>query len=132
MTALNTLDVPIIEISQGYDSTKNLMGRKLYVRPILYKWPMTDLRTPFWHTTYVGDSGTPQFVILNDQVYLFAITLTTGTQSGIQVGNYIDYVNEMIQRADDAAGISTGYTVQNSPLPTLDELTTYGGDGFPN
>jgi hypothetical protein len=119
IAGLNSMNAPIVAISQGYDVVKNPSGRKLYVRPVQNKWPMLDLRAPFWHNTYVGDSGTPQFALIQDKLYLFAITLYSGINSGIQVGNHIDYINEMIGRADAAADISTGYTVQNAVLPDL-------------
>jgi hypothetical protein len=55
------------------------------------------------HPLQVGDSGTPEFVLISGRLYLYNII------SGANVWSNIDYIREMIARCDAAAGISTGY-----------------------
>jgi hypothetical protein len=111
-----TMDVPLVALSQGFDGVNNRVGRKLYVRPWENRWPMTPLRAPFWHDTYVGDSGTPQFVLLKDRLYLYAITVASGHSSGIPVAPHVGYLNELIARADAAASIRTEYKISLVPM----------------
>jgi hypothetical protein len=118
---LGPLDPPTVAVSQGsrtdgtpIQNTPN--NRKLYVKSLILKSPRTALRDPFYHAVTVGDSGTPEFILVKDTPYLYRI-ITGSNGSGVLVADHVAYINSLIARADAAAGISTGYTVTLSQNP---------------
>lgn len=125
-TTLAALNAPSIGVTQGnwdagpaaaygyYDTPDNRMVR---VASLAGLTPVTALRTPFYHYGVVGDSGTPDYALIEDTIYLLRVVLSSGG-TGAYVCDYIDYINAMIARGATAAGISpiTVSAVTN-PIP---------------
>lgn len=79
--------------------------------------PSTTLRTPLYHYSVVGDSGSPDYALIGNTLYLLRIVLMGGGY-GQCVCDYIEYINSMIARGATAAGISPITVVAVEP-PTL-------------
>jgi hypothetical protein len=132
--------LPVFSISQGYNA-----GNEPWFRPASdypfpnhdvlcyikdYKdlftfsggvLPMTTPYRPFNFAVYDGDSGSPAFILLNGQVYLY--TILTVIWAGPYIGRYIDEINTAIAQSDANAieigrlDAPTGYTVARAPMP---------------
>jgi hypothetical protein len=107
------LPLPTMIISQGNWSSgpplaNTLSGSVAYVSSTAHNlYPRTTLRDPFFHQVAVGDSGTAEYMILGNNIFLYRIILYTGG-GGIFPGSYQTVINSYIHRADIAAGINTG------------------------
>jgi len=116
---LTDLEAPLVCISQGNRDEPEFSGdqltpnnRKAYiVKTAFLMPPSSGARAPFTHSVTTGDSGTPMYIVVGDEVYLYQVI------SGDVVADRIPYINSLIARADTAAGISTGYTVAAVPWP---------------
>ena len=111
------LSIPIINVTQG----ATIQFQKLGVLNGTYPYqPTSSLRSPFYHNSYTGDSGTPSFVLINNKLYLQGIVVGAG--GGIrEVWNpsQVEYINELIRRVDNLQGVTTGYTVSAVDMTTL-------------
>jgi len=112
--AMDSIDPPTVAISQGnwtdgptspYGKADTPDNRMVFVKSMLLKTPRTGLRDPFHHGAYVGDSGTPEYVLLGGVLYLYRV-ITTGGETGIYVADWLDYLNALIVRGATAASIS--------------------------
>ena len=73
-----------------------------------------------WHENKVaGDSGSPNMALIDDELIFMGVTSTTNNFDSITNLRAYNDVNRLIENADAAAGISTGYS-----------LTQYNMAGF--
>ena len=115
--------VPCLIVSQG---NPNVMyasdpyrwpehNRRVYLRGI----DTTPLPAPFAdfdHGPTIGDSGTNKYLKACGDLCLYSSISSAGT-SGPILGDYVDYLDSLILRADVADSISTGYSVRTvNPL----------------
>lgn len=132
ITQLFIIGVPDLCVSQGqgqtrpesynpggiYPTTQNQM---LYPGAawLGFSTPPLSSLLPWWHKPYPGDSGTPRFIGLPDDLLLYKIT------SGASVSDHVAAINEAMTAADDEAigrgtlVARTDYTVTVAPDPTL-------------
>lgn len=112
-TLLDPYDPPTVAISQGnwtagpstpYGKANTPDNRMAFVKSLLLKTPRTALRNPFHHGAYVGDSGTPEYILLDDVLYLYRV-IASSNETGVYVADRIDYINSMIARGAAVAGI---------------------------
>jgi len=89
------------------------LGKMTYSTPI-------NATLQAWNEPLIsGDSGTPHMGLIDDELVLFGPTYTTSrVDSIINLRSHND-INKLIEDADTAAGINTGY-----------ELTSYNLTGF--
>jgi hypothetical protein len=96
-----------LAVSQGSWSTgptaSNTPRNRVVYPKRLGWWDYAEGFEDWYHPPQVGDSGTPEFVLIGGILYLYQII------SGGNVWSHIDYIREMIARCDAAAGITTGY-----------------------
>lgn len=110
-----TAGMPTVAVSQG-----NVVGtpknRMVYTKQLDLS-PLPPHRSAWGYAPTTGDSGTPEFVMTPEGLLLLRI-ITLSNGAGVFVGDYLDYVQALIGRADSAAGISTGYapTVQTAAI----------------
>ena len=99
------------EYPDTYDSGD--LGKMQYGTPL-----DTDLQA--WNEPLIsGDSGTPHFALIDDELILFGPTYTTSRVDSIVNLRTHNDINKLIGDADTAAGFNTGYT-----------LTSYNMAGF--
>ena len=126
---LSALNPPTVYISQG-GAAENLVGkqatpqnRKCAVSPInvggysaSYPENTYPLRSSFGHVVSSGDSGCPQYLLINNKLYLYKMN-AIGSPS-IGDANAIIYLQDLVNRAAAAHGIQpvTITTVTNPPL----------------
>ncbi|MBD2628479.1 hypothetical protein [Trichormus variabilis] len=80
-------------------------------------------RNNFTETIIGGDSGNPQFLIINNQLVLIGVWSTSAgsTAQSTNLSQQLSAINQLILDVDALAGISTGYqvsTVDLSEFPT--------------
>jgi hypothetical protein len=126
-SGMTTIAVSQGSWTTGPDESNTLRNRKVYPKRIVgrgYQGTMNPIVASFYHDVRVGDSGTPEFMLIDDTLYLYSI-ITRGGGGGVHVSNYVDYINSMIGRADAAAIASghltapTNYTLTVVPLSTV-------------
>ena len=89
------------------------LGKMMYGTPI-----DTDLQA--WREGLIsGDSGTPHFALIDDELIFLGPTYTTARVDSIVNLRTHNDINKLIEDADTAAGFNTGY-----------ELTSYDMTGF--
>lgn len=110
---MDSYDPPTVAISQGgwnagpsspYGYADTPDNRMVYAKSMLIKTPRTGLRDPFFHDVKTGDSGSPEYVLINDTLYLYRVITNTGG-SGVYVADWIPYINSMIARGATVASI---------------------------
>lgn len=120
IAALGVMNTPLLSVSQGnvssssdeFEETPNNM--KLYVRNFLNSGAYgTGNIATFRHNTSSGDSGMPQFLLHDGDLYF--MNANSGLYYGIEVQSGI---NATILAADSSASISTGYTITIVSDPT--------------
>ena len=121
---LTALNAPSIGVTQGnwnagpaaaygyYDTPDNRMVR---VASLAGLTPGTTLRNPFYHYGVVGDSGTPDYALIEDTIYLLRVILNGGG-TGVYISDHIGYINAMIARGAAVAGIAP-ITISAVPNP---------------
>ena len=118
---------PTVAISQGnwvagpatpYGLADTPDNRMVFTKQLDLSAKRPGLRNLYHHGSYVGDSGTPEFILLGSTLHLYRV-ITSSTGGGVLVGDWVDYINALIGRTDAAAGISTGYTVSAKTLSQL-------------
>jgi hypothetical protein len=111
------LSIPCINVTQG----ATIQFQKLGVLNGVYPYqPTSSLRSPFYHASYTGDSGTPTFVLINNKLYLQGVIVGVGGSiQDVWNTSKVEYINEMIRRVDALQGITTGYTVSAVDMSTL-------------
>jgi hypothetical protein len=126
--------LPTISISQGTnagstDPQRLYMGNNwaYQVKDVISgdgsfydkKHPSPDIYS-YYYEVFVGDSGTPAFTLINDNLYLFGI-VTNGNYgvSIIYKDSHVRFINELIRLVDLSSGISTGYTVTTTDFGSL-------------
>ena len=119
--AMDAANPPFVGVSQGNwpdgpPASSTPHNRKVYVKN---QKPGTETgqRLAFYHPPQIGDSGNPDYVLANGTLY-FNRVITTGNGAGVFVGDYIALLNSFIARADALQGITTGYRVTATTLPT--------------
>ena len=97
----------------------------------------SDLQA-WYENAIAGDSGSPNMALIDDELIFMGVTSTTGNFDSItNLRNYND-TNRMIQNADAAAGISTGYSLTQYNMAGFkqyniaDREYTYIGDDISN
>lgn len=120
---LSALNPPTVYISQG-GANPNLVGkaatpqnRKCAVKPIVgsvYPENTYPLRSSFGHLVSIGDSGCPQYLLINNKLYLYKMN----ANGSPFIGNGISYLQDLVNRAAAAHNIQpvTITTVTNPPL----------------
>jgi hypothetical protein len=112
-TALDAYDPPTVAISQGnwtdgptspYGFADTPDNRMAFVKSMLLKTPRPALRDSFYHGAFEGDSGTPEYILLDDVLYLYRV-ITNSAGSGVYVGEWLPYINSLIARGATVAGI---------------------------
>jgi hypothetical protein len=118
------LNPPTVYISQG-GANPDLVGkaatpqnRKCAVIGIyggVYSENYHSLRSSFGHIVSIGDSGCPQYLLINNKLYLWRMNMAGG---GSNIGDGISYLQDLVNRAATAHGIEpvTITTVTNPPL----------------
>lgn len=111
---LTAAGVPTVAVSQGNWTTgptdaNTPKNRKVYLKQFDLSFRPPN-RLPWLHQVAVGDSGTPEFLMTGDQLRLIRIITTAPSGGGVFPGDYLELIQSMIERADAAASISTGYT----------------------
>ena len=117
------MDPPTVVISQGNwtigpAESNTPKNRQVYVKSLNLITPRPLLRNPFHHEVVVGDSGSPEFALIDNKLYLVRIVTSYGG-SGVFLGDYLNYINSLIKRADASASISTGYKAIVARLPRI-------------
>jgi hypothetical protein len=121
-TALDTYDPPTVAISQGswtagpstpYGEADTPDNRMAFVKSMLLKTPRTALRDPFHHGALVGDSGTPEYILIDDVLYLYRV-ITQPNETGVFVADWFTYINAMIARGAVVTGIPA---IKIAPAP---------------
>lgn len=122
-----TLNPPTVYISQGGSSATGIkqatpQNRKCAVMPFGRGYYTADtyaLRSSFGHGVSTGDSNCPQYLLINDKLYLHQ--MNTNTYASISTGNGLNYIQDLVNRAAAAHGISPVAitTVTNPPLPLV-------------
>ena len=127
---MSTLSPPIVSISQGgagslYTGPKQPtpQNRKCAVRKYngsYYEYVAENsptepinLRSSFGHSISFGDSGCPQYLLIDNKLYLHGMNIDG------QLGDDWDYLQDVVNRAAAAQGIPPILikTVTNPPLP---------------
>lgn len=88
-------------------------NRKAYVKTLSLIPARTSLRDPYWHGLAVGDSGTPEYVLVDDTLYLYGVNVKAGG-GAVLVGSHIPYINSLIAR---------GAAVSGKPAITISAVT---------
>ncbi|MBD2570054.1 hypothetical protein [Anabaena lutea] len=81
---------------------------------VSYKAP----RSAFSEPIVGGDSGNPQFLIINDELVLIGVwsTATSGSAQSTNLSKQISVINQLIADVDDLSNIGTGYQVSTVDL----------------
>lgn len=104
---------PTVAISQGnwtggaalpYGLTNTPDNRMAYVKNLALGAVTDPLRSPFQRDVQVGDSGTPEYILLDGVLYLYRVITGTGG-AGVPVGRWIPLINNLIARGALRAGI---------------------------
>jgi len=121
---MNALNPPTVYISQG-GANPDLVGkaatpqnRKCAVIGIyggVYSENYHSLRSSFGHQVSIGDSGCPQYLLINNKLYLWRMNMAGG---GSNIGDGISYLQDLVNRAAEAHNIApvTITTITNPPL----------------
>jgi hypothetical protein len=126
LNLLYALAPPTVSISQGgahpdlVGKYATLQNRKCAVSPFSsgytssYPENTYPLRSSFGHEASSGDSGCPQYLLINNKLYLYKMN----EAFSIFIGNGISYLQDLVNRAATAHGIApvTITTVTNPPL----------------
>lgn len=93
--------------------------------------PLNSIREAFFENTYVGDSGNPIFLLINDELVLLGATHTGGgyVSEGVYDGvgaPFVTYYAEQIQAAMD--NLEPGYSLQYIDLSGYPVLPYLPGD----
>jgi hypothetical protein len=145
--------LPVFSISQGHNAVNTPWSQPVADYPypdhdvlcyihdfhnqkINASWPEPPITTyrPFNYSAYDGDSGTGAFLLHDDTVYLFQITV--GLWGGPKVADYVSNLNSAISQADANAialgrlAAPTGFTIAKASLPVFgfNPLTTAAGE----
>jgi len=121
---MNALNPPTVYISQGSSSATGTkqptpQNRKCAVMPFINSYYSADtfaLRSSFGHSVSTGDSGCPQYLLINNKLYLQEMnTIGFGP---ISTGNGFNYIQDLVNRSAAAHSISpiTITTITNPPL----------------
>lgn len=87
---------------------------------IVYYSSPTDTEALGWRESMIGgDSGSPFFAVIDDELVLLGVAMTSASLHGLINYRVQNDINLMIENADTSAGVDTGY-----------ELTTYDLTGF--
>jgi len=124
LSLMTVLNPPTVYISQGSSTSTAAkaptpQNRKCAVMPFTNGYYSADtfaLRSSFGHQVSVGDSGCPQYLLINNKLYLQE--MNTLGYAPISTGNGFNYIQDLVNRAAAAHGISpiTITTVKNPPL----------------
>ncbi len=110
--AMAAFDPPTMAVSQGtwmngpttpYGYADTPDNRMAYVKSLSLATLLTTLRNPFFHAAFTGDSGTKEYVLTNDTLYMLRV-ITQGSGAGVFICDHIDYVNSLIAEGATASG----------------------------
>ncbi len=108
------LRFPLLRATQAFPTALGPISRKLEVIGFQGAEHL-DIPQEWYAGFTTGDSGTPVFMLIGGQVYLYSVF------SGEVCAAFVHYINDMIARADVQAGISTGYSLH----PYQNDYLTY-------
>jgi len=87
-------------------------------RPAISFTAPIGIDTNWYENAIIYDSGSPAFIVLNNEAILTTVTTGGGGGSGTFISrkSMIGEINEMITAADATASVSTGYTLTQVDL----------------
>ena len=111
----NIRNIPILTINQDRNA---LICDGAAINPTLttYTEPLYDnnhtTRDQYFQQLLVGDSGTPQFIIIKNKLVLLSMTTYGGlTPAGTSLTYQIEKINQFISDVDFQVGFITGYHI---------------------
>ncbi len=135
VSRMTTLDFGAYQ-GMGFDDTPTTYSSNDNSR-ITFSTPL-DSTASAWHENKVaGDSGSPFFAMVDDELVLLGVTSTTGDLDGITNLRTFNDINLLIADAESAQGITTGHELQTISLAGFKQYVdrreyTFIGDDISN
>jgi hypothetical protein len=122
----NIRNIPVLSINQDryaliYDGAGIFSTYTTYTQPIYNDNHIT--RNQYFQPAIVGDSGTPQFIILKNKLVLLSMFTFGGiTPAGTSLAYQTEAINQLIFDLDFQVGAMSGYGVSS---PNMDFYKIY-------